>query len=265
MGMKRILLITAAAMGVAFAQGALAADLGVRAAPVYVAPAVVAPTWTGIYLGFNGGWGWTNSNNSNLAFTSPAAAFLPFTVATANNNANSPVFGGQLGYNYQTGNWVWGIEGDVDGANIQANQNVFVPAIAGFPGGSAFLNEKQNWLASIRGRIGYTWGPGMIYVTGGGAWTGIQVTGGATLLNGTTGTLAANSTQSGYVVGAGYEWMIAPNWSLRGEYLYYGFTSSFNTGALVLPATAAVTGNLNKFNTSVVRIGLDYKFDWWPH
>ena len=85
----------------------------------------------------------------------------------------------RLGYNYQTGSWVWGIEGDVDGANIQANQNVVLPI-----GGSAFLNEKQNWLASIRGRIGYTWGPGMIYVTGGGAWTGVQVTGGATLLTG---------------------------------------------------------------------------------
>ena len=89
-----------------------------------MAPAAVAPTWTGIYLGFNGGWGWSNSNNSNLAFT---GAFAPFTVATSNNNANSPVFGGQAGFNYQTGSWVWGIEGDVDGANIQANQNVVLP------------------------------------------------------------------------------------------------------------------------------------------
>jgi outer membrane immunogenic protein len=255
--MKRITLFTAAAVGVGFAHGAFAADLGVRAAPpAYVAPAVVAPTWTGLYLGFNGGWGWSNSNNSNLAFT---GAFAPFTVATSNNNANSPVFGGQLGYNYQTGSWVWGIEGDIDGANIQANQNVVLPI-----GGSAFLNEKQNWLASIRGRIGYTWGPGMIYVTGGGAWTGVQVTGGATLLTGETGSFSTSSTQSGYVLGAGYEWMIAPNWSLRGEYLYYGFTNNLNTGALVFPVSGTtVTGNVNKFNTSVVRLGLDYKFDWW--
>jgi len=94
---------------------------------------------------------------------------------------------------------------DVDGANIQANQNVFVAPAGGFAGGSAFLNEKQNWLASIRGRIGYTWGPGMIYVTGGGAWTGVELNGGATLFTGGTGTFTTSSTQSGYVLGAGYE------------------------------------------------------------
>jgi outer membrane immunogenic protein len=258
--MKRIALMAAAAMGVVFAHGAFAADMGVRAKPVYAPPAVVAPTWTGVYLGFNGGWGWTNSNNSNLAFT---GAFGPFTVATSNNNANSPIFGGQAGFNYQTGNWVWGVEGDVDGANIQANQNVFVAPAGGFAGGSAFLNEKQNWLASIRGRIGYTWGPGMIYVTGGGAWTGVELNGGATLFTGGTGTFTTSSTQSGYVLGAGYEWMIAPNWSLRGEYLYYGFTSNLTSTALTIPG-ATITGNANKFNTSVARLGLNYKFDWWP-
>jgi outer membrane immunogenic protein len=93
----------------------------------------------------------------------------------------------------------------------------------------------------------------------------VQVTGGATLLTGESGNFSTSSTQSGYVLGAGYEWMIAPNWSLRGEYLYYGFTNNLNSGALVFPASGTtVTGNVNKFNTSVVRLGLDYKFDWWP-
>jgi outer membrane immunogenic protein len=258
--MKRMALITAAAVGVVFSHGALAADMGVRrAAPAYVPPAVVAPTWTGLYVGVNGGWGWSNSNNSSLGFT---GAFAPFSVGLTNNNANSPVFGGQLGYNYQTGAWVFGIEGDVDGANIRSNHNVFVNPVGGFPGGSAFLNVRQDWLASIRGRIGYTWGPGMIYVTGGGAWTGVEASGGATLLNGATGTFTSSSTQSGYVVGVGYQQMIAPNWSLRGEYLYYGFTDSLNSTALGLPG-ATINGNTNKFNTSVARVGLDYKFDWW--
>jgi opacity protein-like surface antigen len=56
--------------------------------------------------------------------------------------------------------------------------------------------------------------------------------------------------------------MIAPSWSLRGEYLYYGFTSNLNSTALAIPG-ATINGNVNKFNTSVVRLGLDYKFDWW--
>ena len=145
----------------------------------------------------------------------------------------------------------------------RASQGVVLAPIAGFPGGSAFLTEKENWLASIRGRLGYTWGPGMIYVTGGGTWTGVQTTGGATVFPpaGIAGTFTTSSTRSGYVVGAGYEWMIAPNWALRGEYLYYGFNSGLN-GSVTFPGVATVTGNINKFNTSVVRVGLDYELDW---
>ena len=137
--MKYIALVAAAAMGVGLAHNAMAADFGVRG-PVYQTPAFVAPTWTGVYLGFNGGWGWTTSNSSNLSiFSSPVGAFA-FTVPGTSNNANSPVFGGQLGYNYQNGNWVWGIEGDVDAAHIRATQSSVIAPSAGFVGGSAFLN-----------------------------------------------------------------------------------------------------------------------------
>jgi outer membrane immunogenic protein len=263
--MKRVLILTAAAMGVALTQSAWAADLGVRAAPpVYAPPVAVAPTWTGVYIGFNGGWGWSDTNNNNLSFSPTVpGSFVPFTIGSGSNNANGPVFGGQLGYNYQAGTWVFGVEGDVDGANIRNSGG----GAATLPGigviGSGFLNVKQEWLASIRGRLGYTWGPGMIYVTGGGAWTGVQANGGATLVSGETSTFSNSTTLSGWVVGAGYEWMIAPNWALRGEYLYYGFSSNNSTPSLTFPvAGVTLAGNTGKLNTSVARIGLDYKFDW---
>ena len=274
--MKRILILTAAAMGVALPQSACAADLGVRAAPpVYAPPVAVAPTWTGVYIGFNGGWGWSNTNNNSLPSAQrPRWALCGrFYSITArwlggNNNANGPIFGGQLGYNYQVGTWVFGVEGDVDGANIRPTRwcSITVPGIGEFIG-SGFLNVKQEWLASIRGRLGYTWGPGMIYVTGGGAWTGVQANGGATSASAReTGTFSNTTTLIGWVAGAGYEWMIAPNWTLRGEYLYYGFTgnnNSNNANALVFPiAGVTVTGTTGKLNTQVVRVGLDYKFDW---
>ena len=238
--MKRVVIFAAAAMGVALTQSALAADLGVRAAPpVYAPPVVVAPTWTGVYIGFNGGWGWSSANNNTLTLspTTPVGALGAFPVTT---------FGGN---------------------NIRNNNNggtVVVPTLGTL--GSGFINAKQEWLASIRGRLGYTWGPGMIYVTGGGAWTGVKVDGGATIASATTiatGTFDQSSTLTGWVVGAGYEWMIAPNWALRGEYLYYGFNNSTSGGTLTFPITGAnVIGNTGKLNTSVVRVGLDYKFDW---
>ena len=76
--MKYVALVAAAAMGVGLAHNAMAADFGFRG-PVYQTPAFVAPTWTGVYIGVNGGWGWTTSN-SNVSFFSPTGAFPAFTV-----------------------------------------------------------------------------------------------------------------------------------------------------------------------------------------
>jgi outer membrane immunogenic protein len=255
--MKRIALLTAAAVGVVgLAHNAMAADLGVRPAPQVVAPAPIAPTWTGFYLGFNGGWGWTSSNNVTVTPTGAiAGAFPAFSIS---QQADGPVFGGQAGYNYQVGSWVFGIEGDVDGFGSQKGfKSVFEPTTGAFFSASA----TPQWLATVRGRLGYTWGPGMIYITGGGAWSGVHYDvndGGFT--NGTF-----NNTRSGWTLGAGYEWMIAPNWMVRAEYLYYGFNNSVNNSAAV-PAVfggGAIAHNWDKMNTSVARLGLNYKFDWW--
>src|SRR5262249_53297303 len=147
------------------------------AAPVYQAPVAVAPTWTGIYLGFNAGWGWPNSDEGRFAFTGIAVLDVRPSAVTF----SSPVFGGQFGYNLQTGSWVWGVETDVDGAHMRAEKTVTIPAIfIPLPPGTASLNVKQDWLASLKARVGYTWGPGMVYVAAGMAWTGLQIDGNAT-------------------------------------------------------------------------------------
>ena len=109
---------------------------------------------------------------------------MPFTVTggsnSGNNNGNGPVFGGQLGYNYQAGTWVFGVEGDVDGTNIRRSQaGAIAPGLVGlnpaiFPsGGSAFINTRQEWLASIRGRLGTTWGPGLFEPASGLFWRAV--------------------------------------------------------------------------------------------
>jgi len=217
--MKRIALLGIVALGVAFAQTARAADYPVFAAPVYQAPVVVAPTWTGLYLGVNAGWGWVTSDEGKMRFVGPAA---PLDVRPTLVEVSSQVFGGQLGYNLQTGNWVWGIEVDVDGANMRTNRTVTIPAgvFTPFPGGTAFLNIRQNWVADLHGKIGYTWGPGMIYANFGIAWTGLEITGGATLF----GATPVVGSCRGTVMGVGYEWMIAPNWATRFEYMFYNHT-----------------------------------------
>jgi outer membrane immunogenic protein len=260
--MKRIGLL-ATVMGLGFAHSALAADLPVRAAPVYQAPVVVAPTWTGLYVGVNGGYGWASNSNASSTFFDPTGATV-ITPATTSLDATGAVFGGQLGYNWQAGNWVFGVEGDFDGASIEKFNNASGTVVTAAPG--FVVNEpfhtNVNWLASVRGRLGYAWGPGMIYATGGGAWTSVDFDAGGP---GNDFAFSSTSTKSGWTVGAGYEWLINPNWSLRGEYLYYKFTdvtSATVAGGRILPGTFA-THALGDLSVNVVRFAVNYKFDWW--
>ena len=90
---------------------------------------------------------------------------MGISPANSNLTATGAVFGGQLGYNWQTGNWVWGVEGDFDGTNINKFSNVG-ETIFGGGGGAPFgttapFYANVNWLATIRGRLGYAWGPGI--------------------------------------------------------------------------------------------------------
>ena len=230
--MKRALLLSLGAGIAAVCVGpAAAADLG-RPAPIpYVAPVAVGPSWTGLYIGFNGGWAWSNYNDAETPFgVTGIADILPQSVSTSHSGA---VFGGQIGYNWQIASWVLGIEGDWDGANISGNQATVFPSILGGPGtthsNSFTTNDKIGSLASIRGRLGYVWGPAMLYFTGGGAWEDIttNATISANTAAGVFGQSAAgifSTTQSGFVLGAGVEWMATPSWLIRAEYLHYDFS-----------------------------------------
>jgi outer membrane immunogenic protein len=167
------------------------------------------------------------------------------------------------------------VEGDFDGAGLNNSaQGVFADPLAG-SGGTAtdglMVHQDVQWLATVRGRLGYTWGPSMVYVTGGGAWENLRTN---ALLStdtaaGTFSESAAASftnTRSGYAVGPGYEWMINPNWIARVEYLHYGFSGG---NAFALPvscgtggAGATCGGNIASSNNNIdaVRAALSYKF-----
>jgi len=232
-------------------------------APVY--------NWTGFYIGFNGGWGWSRAS-ANIVQTGTPLDFNPVEVSTKTNGA---VFGGQIGYNYQfNSNWVVGVEGDFDGTGMSKSGSAVYPSLlaGAFGRNDAFSAEaKIRWLATVRGRLGYTWGPGMVYITGGGAWEELEgnFLVSSNLATGTFGTSvagSATSTKSGWTIGGGFQWMLTPSWIARAEYLYYSFNNNNNTLALTFPAPTqcatpcgvAVTSSNNNIN--VLRLGLDYKF-----
>jgi outer membrane immunogenic protein len=183
------------------------------------------------------------------------------------------VFGGQLGYNWQVSpNWVLGFEGDFDGAGITGTGAAVTTS--GLNGGAAdgFLaTERLNWLATIRGRIGYTWGNGLFYFTGGGAWensTHNILVSTNTLAGIVSNSAAANfdTTRSGYALGLGLEWLIAQNWTARVEYLYYNFSSNNDNGVTFTFPTCAKAGGCGAIATAserdldVIRVGANYKF-----
>ena len=109
---------------------ALAADMAVKA-PMAPPIAPVVDSWTGFYIGANGGWGWSSIDTA--AVPDPNGAFIAEGDLAGprffNTRTNGGVFGGQIGYNWQTGNWVLGVEGDFDVASISGTQN----PIAGSP------------------------------------------------------------------------------------------------------------------------------------
>ncbi len=263
--MKKLLMASAAIAALMVAP-ALAADMAVKA-PAPMPPP--APSWTGFYIGANGGYGWSSVNASETPFG--AVGIAGITPVTANAHENGGVFGGQIGYNWQTGTWVWGIEGDFDGTGINGTRAVVFADPLGGAGGTAtdelMVRADINWLASIRGRVGMTVGPsGLLYFTGGGAWENVKTT--AMISTDTDPNVFSqsavgsfNRTRSGFVVGGGYERMIAQAWTVRAEFLYYSFNGNTNAIPIADCSGCGVNLSAGRNNIGVARLGVNYMFN----
>jgi outer membrane immunogenic protein len=241
---------------------AFAADLGAPPLP----PVVTPPSWTGFYLGVHAGWAWSSNESATQVETFGSRIITAPLLFNMDND--SPIAGLQAGYNYQFSSWVVGIEGDISGARLSTSQPLIsVISIINCPVascGSATVAEDIQWLASVRGRLGYAWGPGLLYVTGGGAWADVKYSGStSTSLAGPSPLFITSftSTVSGPVVGGGYEWMITPNWTLRGEFLHYRFDKA-QAAALTSSSAPgfAVNYTWSRFDVNVARVAVNYKF-----
>ncbi len=192
---------------------------------MYVAPF----SWTGFYVGINGGYGWGKSNWTAGAIT------------TGDFNVKGPLVGGTLGYNLQTGAWVFGLEADADADASWIKGSTTVNC------GGGGCETSNRWLATGRGRIGYAWDRFLPYITGG-------VAGGDIKMGAVNGTVSETKTKLGYTVGGGVEYAFLGAWSAKIEYLYVDLGK-----ASCSAATCGLTTDV-KFNANIVKLGVNYRF-----
>jgi outer membrane immunogenic protein len=226
--MRKILLTTAAVLITASA--ASAADLAARPytkAPAYAPPPAPIYNWTGFYIGGHIGGAFGGSNNI------AAPGFIG-----AGNNDGVFMGGGQVGFDTQfSPNWVFGIEANY--SFLDTNGNPFV----------------NRGLGSVTGRLGYTWGPALLYVKGGYGWADTRFTngfGGGTFSNNNIG-------RDGYTVGGGIEYLFTQNWSGKVEYQYYDFG---NTTTLFTNGAGLATPLSFRNDQHTIKVGLNYRFNW---
>ncbi len=291
---RRVLL--GAVSSVALVSSAFAADIYTPTAPAYAAVAL-PPSWAGFYLGVNGGYG----GDSGLGFTdnvtytpTPPPLTPPSAYAAVDGKSiiTGGFGGGQLGYNWQFGGWVLGVETDIQGSNIQGTgEQAYLTApvspanfcgIAtggGVTGGRYPCGARNDldvdWFGTVRGRLGYALGGTLLYVTGGFAYGGVTESASYNDTYAPAGVLtplnharvSSSTTQTGWAAGAGIEQKISPSWSVKGEYQFVDLgTVSTGSGPLTNVPTGIVypewqlKGNSRvEFNT--VRIGINYLFN----
>jgi outer membrane immunogenic protein len=252
--MKKFLLATVA-LSALIAAPAVAADLG-RPAPVYKAappPLVYAYSWTGCYVGLNGGGMWVRKDYN---LTAIAGIVVPVT-GFGSHDASSGIGGIQAGCNYQfAGGWVVGIQGDYDWA--RANGSHLDPF-----GFATSLTSSTKSLASVTGRVGYAWDRFLGYVKGGGAWERDEYTwviGLPLLAPGVV--LNASETRGGWTVGVGGEYAFTDWLTGFAEYDYYDFGTK-NVAFGLAPVVNVANFDI-KERKSVFKVGFNFKFGGSP-
>jgi outer membrane immunogenic protein len=241
--MKKVLLVTASLIALGAAAPAVAADLAAR--PYTKAPLMIAAVydWSGFYIGANGGWG---SSRKCWDAVNGAGAFL---ANEGCHDATGGTVGGQVGYRWQTGPWVFGLEAQGNWADFKgSNASLFALGIR---------NESRvDAFGLFTGQVGYAVNNVLLYVKGGAAVTSdrFRTFTGANVLNSST----SDDTRWGGVVGVGLEYGFAPNWSVAAEYDHLFMqdrTYNFTT-----PAGAFAGSDRIRQDVDLVTVRLNYKF-----
>lgn len=249
--MKRILLTTASLAMLGLLAPAFGADLPYAKAPPTVASVY---DWTGVYIGGFGGVGFGNHNVNNAT-----GQAVPFADYTANYSSTGGIGGGEIGYNWQSGSFVVGVEGQLAWTGIKGNDAAQFNAGA-FPGVTAVDADNLRWEGALLARAGYTIDRWMFFFEGGYAFGSIQHT--------NTPPVGAglpvdrfNVSANGLTGGGGVAYAVTNNLLAKFEYRYTNFNGYNRPGLTTTGLTA--NGQLpytTETTYSMVTLGLDFKF-----
>jgi outer membrane immunogenic protein len=244
--MKKLLLgsFVALAMGGA----ATAADM-----PLKAPPPVAVFSWTGCYVGIEGGGAWGRSRHDGLGVAPIGNVVQQYTSYF---DVSGGLAGVEYGCNQQFGgNWVFGIEGDISWTNKKGSSLETGP-LGVFNGTTAFSDQtKEKWISTSRARIGWAWDRAMLYVTGGFATASVEAN--VTIPTGATaGVFTDRHTLYGWTAGAGIEYAFLNNWSLKAEYLYVRFENQ----AYLFSGTPVPSRGALNLDNHIARVGLNWRF-----
>ncbi|MFG1333276.1 outer membrane protein [Xanthobacter autotrophicus] len=262
--MRKSLLATTILAAMFAAGSAQAADLATKM-PVKAAPVAPAFSWTGFYIGAQGGYAWAQNDFSKSHDPLYPADIAYYGVNDANYSLDGALVGGVIGYNYQIKNIVLGIEADANWADISGSGSYY--------NGNAYFAttciqqnnacaSKIDALGTITARLGVAFDRVLVYAKGGAAWANVEHTASNTDLDVIEANYSASpsSTRWGWTVGAGLEWAFFNNWSAKVEYNYIDLGSSdvnfnFTPNTYINPFVSTVDQNIN-----LVKAGINYRF-----
>jgi outer membrane immunogenic protein len=244
---------------------ASAADIPRPAPP----PPVVAPpvvyNWSGFYIGGNLGGKWADHGGDISLDQFVAVTPLGIFGTGGNGSEGAFVGGGQIGFNWQAGGWVFGVEGDFQATSAERTFVCCGPVAAAvlippFVLGDT-ITVSNDWQASIRGRLGYAWDRFLVYGTAGVAFANLEA---SVFLPGAL-IASASDTLTGWTAGGGIEFGLWDNWSLGVEYRFSSFDASdFGLGNIVFDPVLPGAPLRSRFDleTHEVTARLNYRFSW---
>jgi len=255
--MRKIWFVSAALVAALASGSAFAADLP-PAPRAYAPPPVVVPpifSWTGCYLGIEGGGSWGSSQHTAVGAPNPANNGRSIT---GDFNVSGGLFGGTVGCNYQINSVVVGIENDFSWTNSSGTTSDILPFNL-----AARSSTKETWLDTLRGRVGVAWDRFFFYGTGGVAFAneGVNVCPPA-------GCFSDSQIRTGWTAGFGGEWAVwtapAGTLTLKVEYLHVDLgTGRFIDPAITLPGGGTVLTRDVRLTDEIFRGGVNWKFNGW--